>query len=159
MIRHDESSPHINFHHHQPRLIDLIDDLHYTHPECSNEVCWAADRMHLGLASSVKESYNHLLEHRLKADVLCINSSNGTFINDERLSTESAPYELKSGSNVVCIYSTSNLLPFSHFWLGIRLRYRRGRQQDDNPPQTCRSRCLVLAEQNALVAARAAQHQ
>jgi hypothetical protein len=51
--------------------------------------------LHLGLASSVKESYIHLLEHRLKADVLCINSSNGTFINDGHLSTESAPYELK----------------------------------------------------------------
>jgi len=64
----------------QPRPID-DDDLHGdTHTECSNEVCWAADRMHLGFATSVKESYIHLLEHCLKADVLCINGSNGTFI-------------------------------------------------------------------------------
>ena len=75
------------------------------------------------------------------------------------LSTESEPYELKSDSNVVCIYSTSILLSFSHFWLGIRLRYCRGRQQDDKPPQTRRSRRLVLPKQVALAAARAARNQ
>ena len=71
----------------------------------------------------MKDSYIRLLEHRLKAGSLCIKSSNGTFINDERLSTDSEPYELKSDSNIVCIYSTSIFLSFSHFWLGIRLRY------------------------------------
>src|ERR1700685_3167873 len=37
---------------------------------------------------------SHLPVHSLKANVLCIKSSNGSFINDERLSTESVPYEL-----------------------------------------------------------------
>ena len=70
-------------------------DLHGDrHPKGSNEVCWAADRIHLKLASSVKESYFHLPEHRLKANVLCIKSANGSFISDERLNTESVPYEL-----------------------------------------------------------------
>jgi hypothetical protein len=74
------------------------------------------------------------------------------------LSTESELYELKSDSNVVFIYSTSILLSFSHFCLGIRLRYCQGRQ-DDNPPQACHSSRLVLREQDELVASRTEQHQ
>ena len=39
-------------------------DLHGDrHPEGSNEVCWAADRIHLKLASSVGESYFHTFRY------------------------------------------------------------------------------------------------
>jgi hypothetical protein len=42
----------------------LIDDLQGdTPPECSNEACWATDRIHLRPASSVGESSFHTLRN------------------------------------------------------------------------------------------------
>ena len=75
-----------------------------------------------------------------------VKSSNGTFVNGERLSgeaLESDPFELKTDDLVVRV-----ILSITLYWytnascVGIRYRYRCRGQQDNRPPQGRCQSCL-----------------
>jgi len=90
-------------------------------------------------------SWGHEDNPALQIYIKDVKSSNGTFINGERLSgegLESEPFELKSDDIVVSRFhplTTSYTATYStHIQLGIWHRHCRRRQQNHHPPQ---SRC------------------